>query len=142
MRRAKIKTDNQSAAPEKKRPTETPQNNKPHKAGWSPVSAVLVTIIAFLGSQVLAGLVIGLYATLSGLSAERLLDDLMSSTTQQFAYIFLSGLFSLVLIGWFIKHRQIKLSQIGLGRWPRLGDLLPAVVAFGLYFLSVVVILA
>lgn len=109
---------------------------------FGPASAVLVTLGAFFGSQLLAGLIAGLFIALTNRSAddaERLLTD---STLGRFAFFVLVQSITAGLIFWFMKRRNISLSSIGLGRLPKGSDFGYALVTFGIYFVLAAMVLA
>jgi membrane protease YdiL (CAAX protease family) len=113
------------------------------KAGrFGPVSAVWVTLGAFFGSQLAAGLLIGLAIALSGKKTTDATKFLSDSTAGQFIFILLVELLTLGILFWFIRRRKISRSEIGLGRGPKFSDIGYALLFFLVYFVLLAVILA
>lgn len=112
------------------------------KTGWGPVSAILITALVYFGSQLLAGLSIGLYGSITGKDSSELARAVEGSVVYQFSFMLLVAIFSLFLLWLFFKKRQIKLADIGLGRNLKLSDVGGAVLVFGLYFLALILVLS
>lgn len=112
------------------------------RVGYGPLSALLVTIAAFFGSQVFAGLIIGAYIALFHKDADHVMKLLTDTTSGQFAYIACIEIFTLGILYWFMRTRGITLATIGLGRKPRLGDLGNAAIWFVGYFILLALIMA
>jgi membrane protease YdiL (CAAX protease family) len=115
---------------------------KKRHSGWGPVSAILVTLGIYFGAQLLAGVFIGISGSIRGYSIEQTARLAADSVIFQFVFVLLIGLLTLALLGLFIRSRRIKLAQIGLARLPRPSDLWSALVTFGLYFVTLIVLLA
>jgi hypothetical protein len=96
----------------------------------------------YFGSQILAGLLIGLYGSSKGYSPEQTVGLIADSVAYQFIYVLAVGILTLALLFWFLKRRKISLSKIGLGRPPAVSDLASALVTFGLYFVTLLVVVA
>lgn len=109
---------------------------------WGPLSAVLVTIGIYFGAQLGAGLAIGIYSAVAGINSDEIGQKLDDSVIFQFAFVVLAGILTLVLLRWFMRHREITFSQIGLGRWPVLSDLPKALATFGLYFITLLAVMS
>lgn len=112
------------------------------KPQFGPASALLVTIAAFFGSQVVAGLVVGAYIAITGQSADHVTSLLTDTTSGQFTYIAFIEIFTLGILYWFMRSRGITLATIGLGRKPRLSDFGNAAVWFVGYFILLALIMA
>lgn len=109
---------------------------------YGPFSAILVTLAAFFGSQILAGVLLGVFFVVTKMSdseAERLLTE---STVGQFFFILIVEVFTLAILFWFMRHRKISLAVIGLGRGLRFSDAGYAAVAFVGYFIVLGMIMA
>ncbi len=144
---SKSQTKSDSKAKKDSQPAEADELSdevKPKKLShkFGPASAIIVTVLAYFGSQLMAGIFIGLYIALSGKSSEELLDKISDSTVGQFVFIALTEIFTLALLYWFIRRRKITLPEIGLGRWLKSRDIGYAAVAFVVYFIILAVLLA
>ena len=109
---------------------------------FGPVSALLVTLLAFLGSQLLAGIIIGAFISISGRDVETVLKSLTESTFGEFLFILTVEVFALAILYWFIKWRGITFKEIGLGRGPQWRDVGLALACFGVYFVLAAITLA
>ncbi len=113
----------------------------PSKPAYGPVSALIVTLGAFFGAQLFAGLLIGAYIAVTGKDAEAVSNQLLDSTSGQFVFTVIVELATLALIYWFVQRRKITLAHIGLGRGPTLGDLGMAAIFFVGYFIALAFIM-
>ncbi len=104
-------------------------SNDPSKAiaargKFGPVSALLVTFLAYLGSQLAAIVALaGSYSLISGKDSEEVLRGFTGSITGQFLFIALTEVAVLAIIFWFMRYRKISLREIGPGRPPKLSDI-------------------
>ncbi len=90
---------------------------------FGPISALLVTFLTYLGSQIIAVLLISaVYRLVTHKDSEEVLRKFVDSTSGQFLFILLAEAAVLAIIYWFIRQRKIPLSEIGLGRGPKLSD--------------------
>jgi membrane protease YdiL (CAAX protease family) len=120
--------------------TQTPHSRKSGKFG--PLSAILVTLGAFFGSQILAGLVIGAVLYLSGNPNAEAIEKFSDSTSGQFLFVLMVEAIALAILFWFIRRRGITLKEIGLGRGANSGDLGYALISFAVYFVILLMVLA
>ena len=119
--------------PTQKPSTKTPQSN------LEPLSAVLVTVIVYILSQVAAAIVIGLYALAKGLDGDQISALLTESTIAQFIYFLSAGSFVIILLWQFLKLRKIKWSEIGLTK-PTSDNLIMAIPVFAAYFVTLLLV--
>lgn len=105
------------------------------KTGFGPIAAILITLLAYFGSQMVAGIAVGTYAGVLGYSPDQIAELIQDSTVWQFWFFLLYNSMTLLILVWFMKLRQIKLADIGLGRKPKWSDLGAGLITFGLYFL-------
>src|SRR3990167_1373049 len=105
----------------------------------SPARVLSTAILVFLGSQVIAALIVSFGWVFSGHSADDLSFD--KSAWWQFVYILLVEVLAVWLVWWIIKRRQLKWADIGLGRRPKWTDLKWTIGGF-LVFYGLIIILA
>ena len=112
-------------------PAELPN---PDKKGvtWGPLSAVLVTILAFVGAQFFAGALLAF-----GFGRDQ---AWLNTITGQFIFVLISDVLIVCTLGLFLRSRKATLKMLGFGRRPTLGDAGRAMLAFVLYFLALIVI--
>lgn len=115
------------------------KNDKPRMVGWGPVSATLVTIIAFFGSQFIAGYLIVQYLFIRGETKSTVVGAIDGSIVLQFLFIVFAESAALLILWIFMRSRQISWGRIGLKR-PTGKNLLYAVPAYGIYFVLLIAI--
>lgn len=109
--------------------------------GYGPVAAFITTIVTFFGSQLLAGVAIGFgMSAFFGWDEARINSWFEGGAEAQAVIIGLSGLFTLLMIGWFLKRRKTTFAQIGFGR-PKASATWQAVLAFVVYVAIFLIIL-
>lgn len=106
--------------------------------GWGPVSAILVTVGTFFGAQVLAGIFIGVYGSIKGLSNEQIQTQLHDSIAWWFASHAIIQVGLLFLLWIFLRARNISWPDLGI-RNPSIKGLFYAVPVFVLYLMSLFV---
>lgn len=111
------------------------------KVGWSPWAAVLVAVAVYFGAQIVASLLVLVYPLIMHWSVAEMERWLTNSILAQFSYFVAAEALTLGAIVWFIRSRKTPLSAIGL-RWPKLGDIAPALAAFFVYFVVYAIVLA
>lgn len=124
-------------------PTQTPPEAQIERSKLGPVSALLITFLAFFGSQVLAGLLIAYpysFFTHQQLD-ESLFTKINNLIAGQLIYIVLVELLILAIVYWFMQRGKIRLSEIGLGRLPKLSDAGYAVLYAIAYFVVLIVVM-
>jgi membrane protease YdiL (CAAX protease family) len=107
---------------------------------FNPVTAIVSVLIAYFGSQLLAGIVLGGIGSSLGKSGEELVNLLTDSITWQFAFIALIELFTIALIWLFMKRLKVTLKTIGLGRKPVNSDISYGLFTFVIYFIVLIAI--
>jgi membrane protease YdiL (CAAX protease family) len=115
---------------------------KADKPRFGPASAIFVTLGAYFGSQILVGILVGAFITLTNRSADDAERIFFDTTGGRFAFFCLVQVVSISLVLWFMKKRRISLSFIGLGRLPKLSDAGYAFITFGIYFVLAALVLA
>lgn len=120
---------------------ETSPRKKPF-ANLNAASALTVTLIAFFGSQILAGILIGGFIFLTGRKdPDEILRALSDSTVGQFLFILLVEVLTLAVLFVFMRTCSISLKEIGLGRLPQLRDAGLAIIFFIGYMVLLTLIL-
>ena len=119
-----------------------PDSSRPSNAKYSPLSAIVITFLAyFVGSQLAIGLVAAIYVATTGRTVDQALNTLQDVTTGQFFVAAAAYLGMLGTVYAFMRFRKITWSSIGLGRYPRSGDIGFALISFVGYFIILAVIL-
>lgn len=109
---------------------------------FGPVSAVVVTVVAYMSPQLLLGFVLGLFILVTGINSDRVFDFVSETTVGQFSTTAIAYLTMLGVIIWYMKRYRVTWAKIGLGRGIVPNDLLYAIVAFVGYFLAAAAVLA
>ena len=99
---------------------------------WSPLEAVAITLALYFGSQILAGITLGLIAGGMGWDDQRLNQEL-DRPAWQFLYVLIIEVLSVGLLYVFIKRRKTNWAAIGWVK-PRLQDVGYALTGFAIYF--------
>lgn len=86
--------------------------------GYGPISAFIVTVSSFFGSQLLAGISIGIFPSIFfGWKQKQITSWLDSGILPQTLVIALSGVFTLLIIKLFLEKRRTTFDAIGLNRF-------------------------
>lgn len=112
--------------------------NKP-RIGWGPLSAVLVTLGIYFGTQVFAAVPIGVYIAIKGYTGEQANNFVNNSILVQFSFLILVGIFSIYFLHIFLKIRKISWSQIGIKK-PSLNNIFLAFPVFVVYFACIALV--
>lgn len=110
------------------------------KLHYGPLSALLITVGSFFGSQLLAGVVVSFFPLFIGWDEARIQQWFDNSVLPQTLIIALSGLISILLIRLFLHMRGNRLIQLGLGR-PKLSFIWQALAGFAVYMVGYLVLL-
>lgn len=118
-------------------------SSKQHKQlNYGPFSAILVTLLAYvIGAQVVIGIVIGIYAAIKKSTSDQALNYFQNDTTGQFLTTAGAYLGMLGAVYLFMRLRKVQWRDIGLSRFPRLGDFGWACLTFVLYFFVLAIVL-
>lgn len=119
-----------------------PKTSNLKPASYGPVAAIAVTLLAYFGSQLFGGLLVGSIAGLLGYDEIGIRNVFEDSTYWQFLLILVIEIFSLLVLWWFISARRISLKSIGLSRWPKPSDLGYSLITFGIYFAILIAVVA
>lgn len=114
-----------------------PKKNK-KKQGYGPKSAILVTLSIYFGTQIIAGLLIGLFLYLTGKSSQEITDMVNNSAVFGFSFILIVEALSLWFLWKFLRYRSIRLGDIGIKK-PSFENILYALPAYVAYFVILLV---
>lgn len=103
------------------------------KVTWGPVAAILVTLGAFFGGQLLGGVLVSLVPLIMGQQAYQVQTWFTNSSTAQFLLILAVEAVTLALLYVFLRSRKATLRTLGLIK-PKLRDAGYAIVGFVIYF--------
>lgn len=117
-------------------------SSEPKQGRFGPLSAISITLLAFFGSQIGASLIIGAFLAVTSKNADEIYERLSQSTFSQFIFVFLAEVLVLLTLYLFIRARKITLSELGLGRRPKINDGVAALIAFAIYFILAALALA
>jgi membrane protease YdiL (CAAX protease family) len=107
------------------------------KPKWGPVSAVLVTLGIYFGTQIVGLLPFLWYAEAKHLDVAKWIDD---SVTVQFCLFLVIQSLTLLFLWQFMKLRGITLTDIGIKR-PNVNNLLLAIPVWAVYFAILLVVI-
>ena len=116
-------------------------SSKPKTRFFNPFSALGVTLFAFFASQLVVGILIGIFLQLKGGNIDQAYKDVSDSTLGQFVFIFLVEAATLGILYLFMRWMRLRPANIGLGRKPRWSDLGYALPAFVIYFIVLIMVL-
>ena len=88
---------------------------------WSPGRAIIMTIVAMLGGQAVAAIVVLVAFLLLGWSGSRV-ESWASTTFGQFVQVLIAEALALVAVWLFVRKRWPGWSAFGFTRRPRLSD--------------------
>lgn len=124
---------------QKPKATEASSAKDNKRRGWGPLSAVLVTLGIYFGSQTFAVAVLSFYASIKGYSSELTQKIIEESVTGQFIFIAMIGAVSIYLLSLFMGKRSITWADIGVKK-PDVGKLWYAIPVYLAYFLVLIVV--
>jgi membrane protease YdiL (CAAX protease family) len=111
--------------------------NKP-KAFYRPLPTVLLTLLVFAVSQILASLFVVLLSSVLGWSQGQLSSWLDGATGQFILITLIEGAIILMLY-WLLRIKKLSFKDVGLKK-PKLNDLAYGIIGYGVYFLLYLVI--
>src|SRR3990167_168091 len=115
-------------------------HNSASKASFGhPLRAIANALLIFLLSQIIAALLIELFAAV-WLSRAPTVSVLGYSATAQFFYILIAELLAIGSVLWLLKRRKLNLTDIGWGRRLQSRDFKMAVGGFITFFVLLVVV--
>jgi membrane protease YdiL (CAAX protease family) len=112
-----------------------PESEKKHpeyavrKDFGSPSGVIGRLLLAFVISQLVAAVFIGIFWGLANFST-----DLENSAAAQFVYVLISETLAVGLVYFFLRLKKLNFADIGLGRWPSWRDLKVGLLGFGAFY--------
>lgn len=100
---------------------------------WGPQAAIVVTVLAFILSQVLAGILFALMFVLLGWNMDYI-RHWTGSPFGQCVMMAVSAGFSLGVVAWFLHMRRSSLKMLGFSRKPQWRDAALTALGFLAYF--------
>jgi membrane protease YdiL (CAAX protease family) len=110
---------------------------------WHPALAVVYLVLIFFLSQIVGGIIVGIYSTAKYGSNTNISELINNSTSLQFTYILVAESVAVAGIFAFLKWFKTSLKAIGLRRpkWSDLGyGLLALPVYYAIFYVAVIVI--
>lgn len=107
---------------------------------WNPWLAVLFVIVVYFATQLVAAVVLSLWPSIQGWSAERSSDWLSNSIYAQFFYVLITEALVVLAVYWFLRLYKSSWVQIGFRR-PKLSDGAIGLAIAPLYYLVYVLII-
>jgi membrane protease YdiL (CAAX protease family) len=120
-------------------PAKKPAENRFKAWPWGPAAGIIVTALAFVLSQLVAGGVFLLVFAAMGWSFDRM-DKWLSTVSGQFLAVLLSEGLVLLCLWLFLRSRKANWRLLGFLRSPVLRDVWKAVLGFVIYFTLLLVI--
>jgi membrane protease YdiL (CAAX protease family) len=109
---------------------------KPAKNLGGPARLILLTLLIFLASQVIAAFIAELGLSVIHPGAHQNLND---SIAGQFVFILIAEGLAAWLVLWIVRSRGVSLSAIGLGRRPQTKDIYKALAGFGVFWVLLII---
>jgi membrane protease YdiL (CAAX protease family) len=128
------------AARKKRRPLPLPASTTDFTHWqWGPIAGVLITVLAFLVSQLLAGLLLLVILLPLGWTSEHV-TAWFNTIAGQFFAVLISETLALAFLWLFLRFRGASWRMLGFARRPKWGDLGNGLVAFVIYFTLLLVL--
>lgn len=105
---------------------------------WGPVSAFLVSVLAFIVGFLMAGTLVYFTASVFGQTGEET-ETWLSSVTGQFVFVLLAEGLIIAFLAWFLHFRKSSLRALGYRRRPILSDAILAIIGFVTYFVALII---
>lgn len=104
-----------------------------------PWRVVITTLVIFVGSQILAAILVERVIAVVG-SGTNPNGSLSQSAPAQFFYVLLAEAGAIWLVLQVLKRRGMGLARIGLGRQPRFTDIIRGLLGFAVFFGLLIVV--
>lgn len=105
-----------------------------------PLTSILVLLLVFFASQLIAGVLVALYPALQNWTDDQSVVWLRNSSTAQFAYMLIAEAIAIISVLKILRFINIRRQSIGLVR-PKWADPLYALVGYGLYFIAYIAVI-
>ena len=105
-----------------------------------PLTSIIATLGVFFLSQLVAVIIISLYPLLRDWTEEQATGWLVSSVAAQFFYILFAEIAAIFMVRSLVSWAGVTWARIGLIK-PKIWDLFYAIVAYCLYFISLIVVI-
>ena len=115
------------------------EGDKSNRVNWSPLESVGVSVVLYLGSQLVAYLALYAYAGLKGISVDQFPNWLKGSVIAQFILILLVEFLVVWGLKAFLGRRKASLKTIGLIK-PKVRDIGWTLTGFAIYFVLFIAI--
>lgn len=99
-----------------------------------PILIIATLLLIFILSQIVAAIITQGILSIFGKS----IDDIFDSASAQFIFIFIAEVLAVGAVLWVIRRRGLRIKAIGLGRWPRWGDLGNGLLAFIIFYIILI----
>ena len=116
------------------------KRTKPDSGFGGVVQVILTTVAIFLASQVVAGIIVGVFLGVSHHGKN--ISGLFESPGAQFAYVLFAESAAIGLVYWVLKLKKVRFGKIGLDRRPKWSDLGSGLLGFGAYYGILIIVLA
>jgi membrane protease YdiL (CAAX protease family) len=106
---------------------------------WSPTTAVVIVVVAFLVAQLLGGILVDLYPSIHHWSGAQANNWLTNSIVAQFFFVLISETLTLFILWLYLRNRVTR-EQLGLTKpswYDPLFSVMALVVYYGVYLLAV-----
>ena len=110
-----------------------------HK-NYNPLSATLITLATFFGSQILAAVMVAFVPFLLGLRGSAVDQWYLNNPFSQFLLIGITGLLNYLIIRWVLRKYDIPVRNIGLNK-PQATHLGLAFLGVGVYFFAYLLVI-
>lgn len=111
---------------------------------WSPLSAIIIVIVAFLVAQLIGGALVAMYPSLHHWNTTQANDWLSNAVSAQFFFVLISETLTLLIL-WLCLRHKVSRKQLGLGTpswYDPLFSLIAVIVYYGLYLLAIAAVTA
>jgi membrane protease YdiL (CAAX protease family) len=108
---------------------------------WGPLSAIVVTLFAYVGALAVGGLLLTGYVQLRGWSHGQI-DDWRQTIGAQFAYVAITEAIIMSILWLFLRWRRASIRSLGFRKppWRELGVIgVWVLIYFGLYIVTAIV---
>src|ERR1700676_1732391 len=83
---------------------------------WNPWLALVTVVFIFIFTQFVGIQIVAIYPAIKHWSNSQTNDWLTNDITAQFFYVFLAEMFTVLLLGWFLRLFKTSFRAIGLAK--------------------------